>query len=259
MTNTGFELRNIRPANKSVDSIEATDPYLEAWETWNKKKSPENMGLLLDAVDPVIRSAVRSYTTSFTPTIYGRARLMAAEVFPKYDPKRGKINTYLMNELRGLTRYAIKESQPIKLPERIMYDRKRLQDIANDFQSRNLREPTTEELADLSGLSIKRIEYIRKVLSPTIYEGAAQTETGEPIPVAISGPNIEAMAKDYVYHDLDPTDKLIFDLRFGAHGQPRKSVVEIANKLRISPAAVSQRAKKISQKILEVQQLHDQL
>jgi hypothetical protein len=50
---------------------------------------------------------------------------------------------------------------------------------------------------------------------------------------------------DFVYDDLGPTDKLIMDLTLGRNGRRKVSTAEIAQKLRMTPGAISQRAAKI--------------
>jgi DNA-binding Lrp family transcriptional regulator len=52
---------------------------------------------------------------------------------------------------------------------------------------------------------------------------------------------------DFVYGDLDNTNKLIMDMSLGRNGRKQTSVQEIARRLNITPGAVSQRAAKIQQ------------
>jgi len=54
---------------------------------------------------------------------------------------------------------------------------------------------------------------------------------------------------DYIYYDLDPKDKLIFQHRTGYQGAPVMKVVDLAKKIKMSPSAVSSRAFKIAKTI----------
>ena len=51
--------------------------------------------------------------------------------------------------------------------------------------------------------------------------------------------------KRAVYHDLEPVDQFIMQHTWGIYGAPPLSTKSIADKLRITPGAVSQRRSKI--------------
>jgi DNA-directed RNA polymerase specialized sigma subunit len=240
--------------------VPGTDKYRESWTNWKATQTPEAMGKFLRDVDPIITSAVKSYAGMSTPTIHSKAKVMAAKAMLRYDPKKGNISTFLMNELKGISRESMRETRAIRIPERIMYDSRRIVEAEDEFKSVYMREPTLLELADKTGLSEKRISYIRNVTMPLLHEGSnVSAETGEPSLTATNVPDIDEMSREYVYRDLDPIDKLIFDHRFGAHGKKRLGVIDLAARIKISPASISQRAKKISGLIDEVRGLHERL
>jgi DNA-binding Lrp family transcriptional regulator len=54
---------------------------------------------------------------------------------------------------------------------------------------------------------------------------------------------------EYVHHDLEPLDQKMLEWRTGIYGKTIKSVNEIAERLKLSPAAVSQRAARIARLI----------
>ena len=54
---------------------------------------------------------------------------------------------------------------------------------------------------------------------------------------------------DYIYHDLEPEDKLIFQYRTGYRGSPIIGIKELSKKVNLSPASVSNRAMMIAKKI----------
>ena len=250
-----LELKQLLPDDRRKAERAARQPGDSEllWQTWNKQPTPDNMGPLLNSVEPAIRAAVRSYGHD-SPTIHSRARIMAAQAMVRYDPSRAKLNTFLMNELRGLTRFSMAERQPIGIPERIMYDARRLRNANEDFLRAQRREPTTDELADLTGLSARRVAHVLKTTRGTLSEGVTFSPEGEPRDLQMVRPSEDELAREIVYYDLDATDKLIFDYRFGAHGRERIGVAELATKMKISPSAISQRAAKISRMINEVQQ-----
>ena len=78
-------------------------------------------------------------------------------------------------------------------------------------------------------------------------EESLRTEEGAVYKPGVQQPDKEAIWADYVYYDLDPIDQKIFEWRTGRNGQKVLTVTEIAKRLKMSPASVSQRAKRISQ------------
>jgi hypothetical protein len=65
----------------------------------------------------------------------------------------------------------------------------------------------------------------------------------------VSSKSPEAVWADYVYHDLSDIDKIVFQHRTGYRGAPQLSNQEIARRLRLSPAAVTQRANRLQAKM----------
>ncbi len=56
---------------------------------------------------------------------------------------------------------------------------------------------------------------------------------------------------DFVYNDLSPRDKKIFEWTTGYGGAPKMPKVEIAERLGVSPVVISQRASMIAKRIME--------
>lgn len=243
-----------------IDEPEIKKPRLkldDAWTQWHDNQNPMTLGEVLRSAEPLIKAAVTSYGgANPSPTLYSTAKIIVADAIKKFDPNKGiQLNTYLFNALKGLTRTSIKESTPVSIPERIIYDNNKMDIAGKEFQELYDREPTIEELADATGLSTARIEYVRKYMSGTMYEGGMQGEEGQTMSPGTNKQSIEDQALELVYFDLDVIDKLIFDYKMGMHGQKAISVTEIARKLKMSPSSVSQRAAKISKIVMETQQM----
>jgi hypothetical protein len=60
----------------------------------------------------------------------------------------------------------------------------------------------------------------------------------------VNRPESEAWIQ-FVYDDLSPTDQKIMEWTLGLHGQPTMSNQDIAQKLKRTPGAISQRKKMI--------------
>ena len=231
--------------------------YLESYQQWLKNPSPEAASLLVQKLQPILDSAITSYAGQSSPTIRSRARKMAIDALKTYDPKRGTIRTHLLSQLRGLRRTAAAEQSLIQLPEQRALDWQILQEAERALTLELGHEPSTAQLADYTGLPIKRITQLRKIQLPVPFgasEGVAPSGESSLDPsqdLAARLPWIEdaqfSAWVDYVYQDLSPRDQVILDYMLGLHGKPKLSTGEIAKRLRITPSAVSQRTKYLQQ------------
>ena len=168
-----------------------------------------------------------------------------------FDPKIGNVRTHLLSQLQSLRRAAAQEQNIISIPEQVGLDYQKLNEAENDLRDRLSRDPSDDEVADATGLSVRRIKKIRGFHQP-LAEGSTIIDTGDDyadaggIASAIPGQTTAQDAwLDFVYGDLSPVDKLVMDMTLGRNGRKRTSTQEIARKLNISPGAVSQRAAKI--------------
>jgi DNA-directed RNA polymerase specialized sigma subunit len=110
------------------------------------------------------------------------------------------------------------------------------------------REPTIDELADRTGISPARIEKINKYRNVQS-ESSMLTEKGDTLFERKKDPH--KIWAEYVYHDLDPVDKKIYEWSTGYGGNETYKKGEIARRLNMSAPAVSQRINKIIAKLEE--------
>lgn len=231
--------------------------HAEAYQAWKAAPGPETADALLQSLQPVLDSALRSYGggAAASPTLRSRAKLLTLNAMQRYDPSRAKLRTHLLTQLQGLRRVAAQEGQIIGLPERVGLALHQLKTAENELQERLGREPTTAELADHTGLSVKRIAHVRKA-QPGLAEGslaaaAAEDEESQAVlgPAVRGGTEGEDTWREFVYADLHPTDQLIMEHSLGLHGRPVLDKKAIARKLRVTPGAVSQRAARIQERL----------
>ncbi len=224
----------------------------EAFDAWQRQPTSAGMNQLLGAANPILDRAITTFAGRQSPILKARAKSLAIKAFRSYNPKAGtKIRTHLMTQLQPLRRSAIQSGQIIRTPERMVYDRRTMQDAHSTFMDARGREPAEDELADATGLSVRRIRALNKMRA-TVATG----QLGEEYEVPTDEPAAEDMWLEYVYHDLGPRDKLILDWRLGRHGQPRLPNNEIAKRLGISAAAISQRMARIAERLQEGEGLH---
>jgi DNA-directed RNA polymerase specialized sigma subunit len=217
--------------------------------SWQKNPDKHQTGLLLRELDPVINRAIQAHTGTPNPLMRSRARRMALEALRRYDPAQGtKISTYLFGQLHGLKRVARRQQQVLTVPERVSLERGRLQRATQDLQDELGREPSEGELGDRMGLSVKRIENIRRFGNPVAESQLQNVGTGGLYRPAVEQQDSEAWL-DFVRSDLDPMNQKIMDHTLGRQGVRMLSNQDLANQLKLSPGAVSQRKAQIQQKL----------
>jgi DNA-directed RNA polymerase specialized sigma subunit len=227
-----------------------------AYEAWKKQPTPENMGTLLDRANPVLDSALRSYGGG-NQALRPKARRIAIDAFKTYDPKKGaKLSSHLMNQLQPLTRHAREYGHLVKIPERISLDLYRLSQAEKEHSDTYNRPPSDRELADKTGMSMRRISKVRGYQrSETAESTLTESDEGDR---AIMYPGVskldpQSVWLEYVHHDSSPIDQQILEWRTGYNGKGIISNNEIAKRLNLSASAVSQRAGRLAQRLAEGQ------
>lgn len=246
------------PAPFSTQTTYGASPDFDSlYPQWKAKPAPEINTQIVQTIQPIIDTAVNSYAgQNASPNVRSRARIMALKALETYDPNRGNVKTHLLSQMQSLRRMAAKEQNIISIPEQVALDFRRLSSAENELADNYGRPPTDDELADSTGLSVRRIKKIRAFNQP-VSEGMTAAQTGDSedstnTEVASVLPNYTKHTDawlNFVYDDLSPTDKLIMDMTLGRNGRRKTSTQEIASRLRITPGAVSQRAAKIQDMI----------
>jgi len=216
------------------------------WEEWKKNPSEENLGILMKKQEPTIKSALRSFGGD-DPGLGIRAKIIAKEAFKDYDPSKGAaLNTHLYHRLQRLQRYRAERSSAIHIPENTRLDAGHIKRFEEQYVTDHGRDPSDAEIADALQMSQKRLQRARG-----IGEVSGSQMTGEKGDIPGQDRDYQSIWADYVYHDLSDIDKKIYEWVTGKNGQKRIPKSEIARRLKISPAAVSQRVGRIANKIQE--------
>jgi DNA-directed RNA polymerase specialized sigma subunit len=228
--------------------------FQEPFAAWQQEPSPTNTGAMLRAVDPVINSAMRAYAgpSAKSVNLKAQAKMMAAEALSSYDPAKGPLKSHLMARLQRIRRVASQQRQVIRVPEQVALDQMQSEAAGKELEERLGRPPSDQELADFTGLSVKRLEYIRGSGRPLAE--STITRPGEE-GSGMYDPRVRQIQQDddawleLVYDDLDQTNQFIMERVLGMHGHEQTKPRQVAAMLKISPAAVSQRMAQIQQKV----------
>lgn len=228
-------------------------PLDTAYKAWagskaDPKAEATTRGELFHALKPTVDSALTSYGGGAGESLRTQAYLMAMDAVKRYDPSKGvQLNTFVFSNLQSLRRKAADRANIIKVPEGVMLDANTVEKERNELEMELGREPTMHELADKTGLSVRRLDRIKNGAGAQIAESQALNEKGDTLFTKAGDP--QKLWSEMVYHDLDPYDKKIFEWSTGYGGAGRIKKGEMAQKLRISQPAVSARINKIVAKL----------
>lgn len=231
----------------------AKEKDLRLFQDW--KKTPpgflkqQKLSELLSVLGGPIGTAVNSFRGAPLPqvTLELEGKSQACDALNEFDPAQSGMslaNFVTTRVKQRLSRYVITHQNVARIPEHQVRQIGPLREAMADLTSRFGREPTTDELADHLGLPIKHVTRLRKNLRADLLE-----ETGglNNIEAFEHDPNFEAAM--LVYFQLTTQEKSVFDYLLGAHGQPKLSPGQIAERLKISNGRVSQLKEAIAVKI----------
>lgn len=240
------ELADFLTARNPVST--GDDPYA----AWARNRTPENLKAVLDDLDPTITSETQRFSGP-KPLLKSRARVLAVKAVKSYDPSSGaKLRSWVVTQLQPLARYN-NSLKPIHVPEEAARQAYKVHQAFERFVDETGRDPTDDELADAVGISVRRLQKIRTMTPATVNEPTPTGEDDGTTPdYAIYRSNPAQAAASAVYDGLDRRDRLIFDLRTGSHGKAETPGKTIADLLRISPAAVTQRSNAIATRIRDL-------
>jgi DNA-directed RNA polymerase specialized sigma subunit len=216
------------------------------YDEWKATPSDATFGKLMTTLDPVINNGLTSYGYG-DKTLRTRARIIAGKAVNTWDPKHNaSLNSWVYQNLQGLRRIKAERSQVVHIPENVRLDRMQVHRFRTDYEDKHGYDPDDDTIADNLEMSRKRVQ--KATQKGERSDSAFMSDKGDL-------PGIERSEQriwmDYVYHDLDPMNRKIFEWTTGYNGKQVIPKREIAQKLRISAPAISLRVNKIMKKLQE--------
>lgn len=221
------------------------DPY----QVWQSDPTADNLFAVVKHLSPTIQHTLASLNGT-DPNIRSKARVVAAKAIQSYDPFAGtSLPTWVSQQLRQLTRDIRKSKNILSVPEGIQLDAYNIFIAQNELEEELGREPTVDELADRTHLSIKRLQQVRSKAKPVTADASYEAEDG----TALTGnaTDYSKEATQYVYNDCDWKDKKIIEYTTGFGGSEILSNSDIMNKLGLTDVQLSRRKMRLSQKIVQ--------
>jgi DNA-directed RNA polymerase specialized sigma subunit len=205
---------------------------LELWRQWKMTKSPTDLQKLLTQLNPILMREVNKWAPSMSKSyLEGEAKRLTVEALDGYNPNMGAaLSTYLASRLVKLSRvvYATQNTARLSETKNLLFHT--YHTAANELRDRHGREATNEELADQLGWSPKKLEtFQRQSQRKEFVESEDHPEVDD----------AEDHLVDYIYHDLTPLQKSIFEHSTGYQGKPKLSGDAMMKKLGITQGQLS--------------------
>lgn len=232
------------------------------YDLWKSDPSETNFSNVINSLKPTMQYALASNGVAGDPLLTTNAKVLTAKAIKNFDPEFGvALPTYVTSQLQKLTRIAREARQPVKISERKTYEVAELAKAEEEFRDKYDKDPTVEELADFSDLSIDKIKDLRKYFKKQISENNffANKSSSDETPSSVDESkgefsNFSDEALGYVYKDLGNRDKKILEYLSGYGGSDILPPKLIAKKLNISQSQISRIMVKLAGKIFDINQ-----
>lgn len=229
-----------------MTEINKPEPIEDVITRWKSTGDKQDSGKILTYLKPVMDSAITSFAGGDKSLRVAAART-ALDAMRTYDPvKKTDPKTHAYNHLQRLGRIAGARTNIIHIPENVSREYAAVNKARLDYEDIFGREPSDTELSDYVGIPVKRLNKIERY-GHQLSESQTYNEEGEDtIGFKMIPDNVYL---DYLYSSVDDIDRKILESTTGYNKRPILSQNELARRLRITPAAVSQRMSRLRYKL----------
>lgn len=220
---------------------------LTLWKEWKKSESPKVLGQLIDSFAPVIQSTVRKFDSVPLPpsTIAAEAKKQAIKAFETYNPKAGAaLGTHVYNHMLKVNRFVYEHQNIGRIPEHRVTQIGTYNAVKSELKEKRGREPSAAELADELNWSLPEVERMERELRREVPETAVQD-----VDFSFTSTGDEQKILSYIYYELSPNEKVIFEYLTGWAGKPKLSEDEIAKRIGVTRERVKKLKASIASKI----------
>lgn len=218
---------------------------IELWRAWNKSRSAVDLQALLNQMLPIINNMVGKWAPSLSRSLLeAEAKRLAVGAFKDFDPNKGvALSTFLTARLQKLSRIVYSNQNAARLSETRAVLFHTYQTAMNALRETHGREPSVDELADHLAWSPRKVEQFQR------QAGRKEFIESEEHPDYVN--DAEDHYADYLYHDLTPLQKKIWEYTTGYGGSPQLTGQQIMKKLNITQGQLSYQKTLIEKLIID--------
>jgi len=220
----------------------------ELLNQYRQTKDKQVLNQIMDILNPLITKGVRTFGGGGDEAyLNARARLIVKRAIDNYDPKKGRLENYIMLSLQELRRRAAESKSVLSSSEYMRLQQKKLYESEKELEDRLGRPPSDQELADYLGVSLSKISRLRSAQGGSV--GSSVGEMAVKLPQFGELNEAQRLWLDTVYLDASPEDKVIMEHYFGLRGRKPATFEEIAKRLKKSIGYVHGRVQKINNEL----------
>lgn len=222
---------------------------MELWQTWKRTQSPYDLQALLNQMEPIIAREVNRWSNSMSRSLLeSEGKRLAVEAFRTYDPKAGTaLSTYVASRLPKLSRIVYANMNAARMSETQAMLFHTYNTGANELRDTLGREPSHDELADHLGWSAKKLTAFKTQSRRKEFVESEEHPEDD---------SADDHLIDFIYHDLTPQQKKIFEYSTGYGGAPRKSGKQIMDELHLTQGQLSYQKNLIVQAVERARVIH---
>lgn len=205
---------------------------MELWAKWKRTQNPADLQLLLNQMEPIIAREVNRWSNSMSRSLLeSEGKRLAVEAFKTYDPKQGAaLSTYVASRLPKLSRLTYSHLNAARMSETQAMLFHTYNTGLNELRDTHGREPTHDELADRLGWAPKKLFTFQRQANRKEFVESEEHPDND---------TSEDQLVDFIYHDLNPQQKKIFEYTTGYGGGKKKSGQEIMKELGLTQGQLS--------------------
>jgi DNA-directed RNA polymerase specialized sigma subunit len=204
---------------------------------------------LMIRFQPIVASVVNKYkTVGVAPaTLRAKANSQLLRAFKTYNPDKGaSLVTHTWNNLQKVQRVATESLQSGHIPEYRNLKKSTFTIVRDNLTDQLGREPSVLEMADELSWSQAEVGRMNAELAGEITASGAEFDFyGN----AVTKEPKDKLLADYLYHELNNKDKVIFEHTFGYGGKKILNNKELADKLHTNEMFVHRSKNRLAEKI----------
>jgi DNA-directed RNA polymerase sigma subunit (sigma70/sigma32) len=228
-------------------TAEAKKQELALWKEWKSSGSQRTLGKLMESVQPILVTTVRKFESVPLPpsAIKAEAMKQALGAFKTFDPKAGaSLGTHVTNYMQKVNRFVYEHQNVGRIPEHRITQIGTFNAVKGELKSKFGREPSATELSDDLNWSLPEVERMERELKREMPESAALD-----VDFSFTATNDSQKILNYIYYELSPREKVVFEHLTGWAGKPRLTEAEISVRIGATPDRVKKIKAKIAEKI----------
>lgn len=217
---------------------------LELWTEYRANPGSKTLNPLLKQFDGTINKAVNKWGGgNVAPAVLNiKAKGIAIDAFNSFNPAKAQLNTHVTNHLKGLSR-PVYETQVARMPESRTYKTGTFLTRQEELTNTLGRMPTVSELSEDLKWSQKEVGRFREELR-------GQYSTSKPTPPGFENFNSDMAELDFIYHDLNDQDKVVFEHTTGYGGADILSGANLSSQAHLTQGQISHSKRRIRDKVL---------